>query len=240
MGMASETKAKKAEVTAKGLFRRPEISRKNILIALALVAIFASALIMRVYPARYGYYLNEFDPFFDYYATDHIVKSVDQKGLAGFAEYFTWNDNKTWYPEGRPVARTSQVGLHFGGALSYLVLRNLFASSVSLYDYLVMFPAVFGALTTMTMFLLVRRVAGAGGGLLAALVIAVSTPIISRGNLGWFKSEPFALFLATAGAYLFLTIYDSKINLRSFLIRAVLSGFLLGYANTAWGGSLYF
>ena len=238
--MASETKAKKAEVTAKGLFRRPEISRKNILIALALVAIFASALIMRVYPARYGYYLNEFDPFFDYYATDHIVKSVDQKGLAGFAEYFTWNDNKTWYPEGRPVARTSQVGLHFGGALSYLVLRNLFASSVSLYDYLVMFPAVFGALTTMTMFLLVRRVAGAGGGLLAALVIAVSTPIISRGNLGWFKSEPFALFLATAGAYLFLTIYDSKINLRSFLIRAVLSGFLLGYANTAWGGSLYF
>ncbi|MBM3897072.1 MAG: hypothetical protein FJ358_00890 [Thaumarchaeota archaeon] len=236
--MASEEA--KTEVTAKGLFRRPVISRKSILIALALVAIFAAALIMRVYPARYGYYLNEFDPFFDYYATNFIVNSFDQKGFAGLADYFTWTDYKTWYPEGRPVARTSQVGLHFGGALTYLVLRGLFGSAVGLYDYLVMFPPVFGALTTLTVFLLVRRIAGAGGGLLASLVIAVSTPIIARGNLGWFKSEPFALFLTTAGAYLFLTIYDSKINFRSFLIRAVLSGFLLGYANTSWGGSLYF
>jgi dolichyl-diphosphooligosaccharide--protein glycosyltransferase len=238
--MASETETKKAEVTAKGLFRRPEISRKSILIALALVAIFASALIMRVYPARYGYYLNEFDPFFDYYATNFIVNSFDHKGFAGLADYFSWTDYKTWYPEGRPVARTSQVGLHFAGALTYLVVRGFFGSAVSLYDYLVMFPPVFGALTTLMVFLLVRRIAGAGGGLLASLVIAVSTPIIARGNLGWFKSEPFALFLTTAGAYLFLTIYDSNIKFRGFLIRAVLAGFLLGYANTAWGGSLYF
>lgn len=238
--MTTEAESKKTEISFKGLFKRPEISRKSILIALALVAIFASALIMRVYPARYGYYLNEFDPYFDYYATNFLVKGFDTKGIAGLMDYFSWTDTMTWYPEGRPVARTSQVGLHFGGALTYLVVRNLFGSGVTLYDYLVMFPAVFGALTTLTMFLLVRRIAGTGGGILAALFIAVSNPIITRGNLGWFKSEPFALFLATAGAYLFLTIYDSNLSFRSFTIRAILAGFLLGYANTSWGGALYF
>ncbi|MBI2126086.1 MAG: hypothetical protein HYU02_02060 [Thaumarchaeota archaeon] len=235
-----ETESKKTEFSIGGLFKRPEISRKSLLIALALVAIFSAALVMRVYPARYGYYLNEFDPYFDYYATNFLVKGFDTKGLQGIMEYFSWTDTKTWFPEGRPVARTSQVGLHFGGAITYLFLRNLLGASVSLYDYLVMFPAVFGALTTLTMFLLVRRVAGGGGGLLAALVIALSPPVISRGNLGWFKSEPFALFLATLGAYFFLTLYDSKISYKGFIMRAILAGFLLGYANTAWGGALYF
>lgn len=235
-----ESQSKKTEFSIRGLFKRPEVSRKSILLGLALVAIFSAALIMRVYPARYGYYLNEFDPYFDYYATNFLVKGFDTKGIAGMMEYFSWVDTATWYPEGRPVARTSQTGLHFGGAVSYIFLRGVFGASVSLYDYLVMFPAVFGALTTLTMFLIVRRVAGVGGGLLSAIVIALSPPVIARGNLGWFKSEPFALFLATFGAYFFLTLYDSKINYRSFLLRAILAGFLVGYANTAWGGALYF
>ena len=37
-----------------------------------------------------------------------------------------------------------------------------------------------------------KRIAGEAGGLFAALMIAVSPPLIERGNLGWFKSEPLA------------------------------------------------
>ncbi|MEE8238832.1 MAG: STT3 domain-containing protein [Nitrososphaerales archaeon] len=222
------------------LFQRPEMSRRSVLLSMALVAIFAAALIARVYPARYGYYLNEFDPYFDYYGASFIVDRYDAEGIVGFAEYFSWRDFKTWFPEGRDVAATSQVGLHFGGAVLYIIARDLFGIGSSLYDFLVLFPAVFGALTIIPIFLIVRRLVGPSGAILASLIIAFSTPLITRGNLGWFKSEPFALFLAISGSYLFLTLYDSKMNSRRFILTAVTSGFLLGYANTAWGGSLYF
>jgi len=216
------------------------MSRRSLLLSMALVAILAAALIARVYPARYGYYLNEFDPYFDYYGASFIVDRYDAKGILGFADYFSWRDFKTWFPEGRDVAATSQVGLHFGGAVLYIIARDVFGVASSLYDFLVIFPAVFGALTVIPIFLIVRRLIGPSGALLASLIIAFSTPLITRGNLGWFKSEPFALFLALSGSYLFLTLYDSKMNSRRFIMTAITSGFLLGYANTAWGGSLYF
>jgi dolichyl-diphosphooligosaccharide--protein glycosyltransferase len=216
------------------------MSRRSLLLSMALIAIFAAALIARVYPARYGYYLNEFDPYFDYYGASFIVDSFDEKGILGFADYFSWRDFKTWFPEGRDVAATSQAGLHFGGAVLYIIARDMFGIGSSLYDFLVLFPAVFGALTVIPIFLIVRRLTGPGGAILASLIIAFSTPLITRGNLGWFKSEPFALFLAISGAFFFLTLYDSKMTSRRFVLTAITAGLLLGYANTAWGGSLYF
>ncbi|MCL5317582.1 MAG: hypothetical protein M1503_04860 [Thaumarchaeota archaeon] len=220
--------------------QRPTVRRSTIIIALALVAIFSAALMMRIYPAKYGFYLHEFDPYFDYRATNYIVDHFDQKGVAGFIDYFSWRDYNTWYPEGRDVARTSQEGLHFTGAISYLVARNVLGINISLYDYLVLFPVFLGALTTLVTYLLVRKISSASAGLLAALVIAFSPPIIQRGAMGWFKSEPLALFLAIAGSYLFLTIYDERTSRLSQIIRAGSAGLILGLANTAWGGSMYF
>ena len=55
-----------------------------------------------------------------------MVDSFNEKGITGFLDYFTWIDTKTWYPEGRPVARTSQVGLHFAGAIFLIYIGGLF------------------------------------------------------------------------------------------------------------------
>lgn len=220
--------------------RRPTISSRNILLTLALVAVFSIALSLRIYPARYGYYLHEYDPYFDYYATNHLVEGVKAKGLDGLAEYFKWRDYSTWFPEGRDVAASSQVGLHFSGAILYLITTEIFNIQISLYDFLVILPVFLGAFTTLIMFLLVKRFAGAGGGLLAALFFATSPPILGRGSLGWFKSEPLALFLALSATYLYLTIYDSNVKMRGVMWRAGLAGILLGYANTCWGGAQYF
>src|SRR3712207_8646541 len=49
--------------------------------------------------------LNEFDPFFDYRATQYIVDN-------GIEAYFKWHDNMSWYPDGRDIPSTSQSGLH--------------------------------------------------------------------------------------------------------------------------------
>ena len=211
-----------------------------------LVAVFVIAILMRVFPAKYGFYLNEFDPYYDYKAANFIVTSFDQSwnagqlGLPGLMHYFSWTDYTTWFPEGRAVAATSQDGLQFAGAISYLFFRNIFGLQYSLYDYLVLFPVFVGALTSVVFYFLVKRIAGEAGGLFAALMIAVSPPLIERGNLGWFKSEPLCIFLFAISAYLFLTLLDSPMTNRQRIFRAVFAGLLAGYANTAWGGGLYF
>ena len=219
--------------------RRPQIRRRTIIITLALAAIFSAALIMRIYPAKYGFFINEFDPYFDYYATDFLVQHFDEKGLLGMLDYFSWIDTQTWYPEGRNVAFSSQVGLHFAGALLYIITRSIIGISITLYDFIVLFPVIIGSFTTLAMYLLVKRISNSSAGLLAALVIAFSPPIIQRGALGWFKSEPLALFLIILGSYFFLTIYNENVSRQGLILRAGIAGFLLGFANTAWGGSLY-
>jgi dolichyl-diphosphooligosaccharide---protein glycosyltransferase len=227
------------------------------IVSLSLVSIFVIALFMRSFPAKYGFYLNEFDPYYDYKSALYIVTSFDaswkagQGGFPGLLKYFSWTDYTTWFPEGRAVAPTSQDGLQFAGALSYLIARDLFGLQIcnapgscptgtSLYNFLVLFPVFIGSLTSIVFYFLVKRIAGDVGGLFAALMVAVSPPLIERGNLGWFKSEPLGIFLFAIGAYFFLTMLDSDMSSKQRVGRGLLAGFLLGYANTAWGGSEYF
>ena len=230
----------------RALAGRPAITRRNMIVALTLVSVFVIALFMRAFPAKYGFYLNEFDPYYDYKAAQFIVTSFNQSwaaghgGFPGLLQYFSWTDYTTWFPEGRAVANTSQDGLQMAGALSYLLLRNVFGLPMSLYNYLVLFPVFIGSLTAVVFYFLVKRIAGEAGGLFAALMIAVSPPLIERGNLGWFKSEPLGIFLFAVSSLIFLTILDSDMSSRQRVFRGIIAGFLLGYANTAWGGAEYF
>ena len=79
-----------------------------------LVLAFSTSFLIRSQPAGYGFELNEFDPFFNFRATEYIVEN-------GFSEYFKWNDDKSWYPHGRDVSATSQVMLHSTAAISYQI-----------------------------------------------------------------------------------------------------------------------
>jgi dolichyl-diphosphooligosaccharide--protein glycosyltransferase len=229
------------------------------MVALVLVSVFSVSILIRAFPAKYGFYLNEFDPYYDYYAAQHVVTLAQQHGLyyalfnnpsnCGAAVltschlqqgYFNWHDIATWFPYGRDVPATSQDGLQLAGATLYLLLNSVFGIQMSLYDFLVLFPVFLGAFTAVLFFFLVRRIAGDAAGLFAALMMAVSPPLIERGNLGWFKSEPLAIFLFAGASYLFLTLFDADRTARSKFIRGAAAGLLIGYANTAWGGSLYF
>ncbi len=226
-----------------------------------MAIVFVIALFMRIYPAQYGWYLNEFDPYFDYYASLHVVTLAEQHGLwyALFNQvncprvpstqtlaaalncqsqqgYFYWHTSQFWFPYGRDVAPSSQVGLQLTGAFTYLFINGLFRIPISYYDWIVFFPALVGSLTTISLYFLVKKITNSAGGILAALVFAVSPPILQRGNLGWFKSEPLALFLATIGAYFFLTVYNSKTTTQGMLLRGLIAGLMFGYADTAWGG----
>jgi len=226
---------------------------------MVLSIVFAIAVIMRAYAAKYGFYLNEFDPYYDYYAAQHIVNLFHAQGLwaAFFANppncgptvytachnmqgYFYWHDITTWFPVGRNVAATSQGGLQVFGAMSYIVAHDIFGVPISLYDWLIVLPVFLGSLTCVLFYFLVRKIAGDAAGLFAALIFAVSPPIIERGNLGWFKSEPLAILLFVAASYLMLTVFDKDRPLRGRVLRSLAGGLLIGYGNTAWGGGDYF
>ena len=241
---------------AKSVFYRPVMSRRTATIFLAMSLVFVIALIMRLYPAVYGWYLNEFDPYFDYYASLHIVTLAQQHGLyyALFNNpsncspsdlsqvchdnqgYFFWHDIRTWFPYGRNVAATSQDGLQLTGAISYLFINSVLHLPISYYDYLVFFPVMIGSLTIIPLYYLVKKITNSAGGIFAALIFAVSPPILERGNLGWFKSEPLSLFASCIGAYFFLSMYSSKTSTRGVLVRSVIAGTMFGYSMISWGG----
>jgi len=199
------------------------------LLIIGILAISLSISVMvRSQAADYGLQLNEFDPFFNYRATQFIVDN-------GFSEYFDWNDDMSWHPEGRNVSATSQVMLHITAALLYPV----FDSSLDLYEFTIIFPILFGSLTVIVIFALVRVIGGTTAGLFAALLFSLSVPVIVRGTIGWFKSEPLGLFYGLLGVYLFLSGIKSE-NRKIAIAKLVGGGIFLSFGLASWGGIQFF
>jgi len=200
----------------------------HLLIIAILVISFSISFLIRFQPAEFGYELNEFDPYFNFRATEFIVEN-------GLVAYFDWHDDLSWHPIGRDVSATSQIMLHITTASMY----QIFGGSSSLYDFAIIFPVVIGSLTTIVIFALVRVIGGTTAGLFSSLFFAISLPIIIRGNLGWLKSEPLGLFFGLLGAYLFLSAIKSD-NKKHALMKIVGGGIIFAFGLSSWGGIQFF
>ena len=183
---------------------------------------------LRVQPLDYGFELTEYDPFFNYRATEFMVEN-------GLPAYLEWHDDLSWHPYGRDVSATSQVMLHTSAA----VLYQIFGMGSSLYGFTIWLPAVIGSLTTIVIFALVRTVGGTTAGILASLFFAISPIIIMRGTVGWFKSEPLGLFYGLLAVYLLLSAIKSDKGKVS-VAKIVGAGILLAFGLASWGGVQFF
>ena len=201
---------------------------KHLLILVVLILSFSISLILRSQVLDYGYELNEFDPFFNFRATEFLVNN-------GLFEYLDWHDVKSWYPNGRDISATSQVMLHVTAAITY----QIFGSNMELYDFTILFPGIIGALTTIVIFALVRTIGGTTAGLFGSLLFAISVPIIIRGSMGWFKSEPLGLFYGLFGLYLFLSGIKSD-NKKITISKLIGGGIFLAFGLASWGGIQFF
>ena len=110
---------------------------QHLLVIGVLILSFSISMSIRSTPLAYGFELFEFDPFFNYRATDYILEN-------GYDAYFKWIDEKTWHPFGRNVSETSQVTLHITAASLY----PAFNFGSSLYDFTILFPLIIGSLTS--------------------------------------------------------------------------------------------
>jgi len=205
-----------------------ELRARHLLVIAVLASSFTVSALIRAQPAEYGFELHEFDPFFNYRATEFLVEN----GLAAYGE---WHDELSWHPDGRDISRTSQFMQHATAAALY----GAFGGGSSLLDFVIVLPLVLGALTGVAVFALVRVIAGTTAGLLASLFYAVSVPIIIRGPIGWFKAEPIGLFYGVIGVYLFLSGITAS-GRREAALRLAGAGIVMSMALSAWGGTQFF
>ncbi|MEM3403636.1 MAG: STT3 domain-containing protein [Nitrososphaeria archaeon] len=220
--------------------KRPEIKREKMILIYAIVIIFVLSTGTRLFSGKYGFYINEFDPYFQYLSTDYIVKSFDQKGFGGLFDYFNWIDLMAWYPEGRNVAATSFSGLHYIGALSYIILRDILRVNVSLYDYLVLLPVVIGGFISIAIYFLGKEIDGESVGIFAGVISAVSPPLVSRDAFGWWDTEPIAYLFGIITLLLLISFIKEERTTLLSIIKASIAGILLGLSMTIWGGAMYF
>ncbi len=200
----------------------------HLLVIGVLVLSFSISFLIRSQAAEFGSELNEFDPFFNFRATEFIVEN-------GYLEYFDWHDDMSWYPGGRNISATSQVMLHMTAAGTY----QIFGGDLSLYDFTILFPVIFGSLTVIVIFALVRVIGGTTAGLFAAILFSVSLPILLRGTIGWFKSEPLGIFYGLLGLYFFLSGIKSE-NKKIAIPKLIAGGIILGLGLSSWGGIQFF
>jgi len=201
---------------------------RSLLIIGILVLCFSLTFIIRIQPLEYGFELNEFDPFFNYRATEFIVEN-------GLPAYLEWHDDLSWHPYGRDVSSTSQVMLHTTAATLY----QTFGMGSSLYDFAIWFPVIISSLTAIIIFALVRTIGGTTAGLFASLFFAISPILILRGSIGWFKSEPLGLFYGLLAVYLLLSGLKSDKGKIS-IAKIVGAGVLLAFGIASWGGVQFF
>ena len=201
---------------------------QHLLVVGVLILSISISMVIRSTPASYGFELFEFDPFFNYRATDYLINNGSQA-------YFDWFDEKSWYPHGRDISSNSQVVLHFSTAFLY----PIFGFGLSVYHFTILFPLVIGSITSIFVFAFVRVLGGTTAGLLSALIFSISVPIITRGLIGWFKSEPLGFFFGFLGLYLFVSGIKFNKGKISF-IKLILSGLFLSLGLSAWGGILFF
>ena len=193
---------------------------------LAVIAIlllsFSISYSIKSQPLDYGNELHEFDPFFNFRATEYMVEN-------GFSEYLDWHDEKSWYPTGRDISATSQTMLHITAATTY----QIFGGNSNLYDFTIIFPLVIISLTVFVIFALVRLFAGTTAGLISSLLFAVSLPIAVRATSGWFKSEPLGIFYGLLGVYLFLSGIKSK-NKKIAVLKIISAGIITTFGMVSW------
>lgn len=204
-----------------------DLKFRHLLIIGILSLSFSISFLIRSQPADFGWELHEFDPFFNYRATQYVVDN-------GINAYFEWNDDLSWYPTGRDVSSNSQVMLHVTAAITYWIFGG-----GNLYDFTILFPVIFGSLTAIVVFALVRVIGGTTAGLFASLFFSISLPIIIRGQIGWFKSEPLGLFFSVLAVYLFLSGIKSK-NFKISISKMITSGIFITFGLSAWGGDQFF
>ena len=209
----------------------PRVSRRDILWFLCILSTVLLSVFVRILPLKWGFTMNEFDPYFNYEVTKYVVDN-------GFTSFVKWYTYRAWYPFGRDIGHSSFPGLPFTGALLYHFITAL-GFSVTVMDVCIIFPVLMGAVTCIVAYYFGKEVAGKGVGLLSALFIALSPAHIGRTILGFYDTETVGILGSLLAFLFYLRSLDQTKKWQVSLGYAIASGLSLGWVFASWGASRY-
>ena len=214
------------------------------IVALVVTLSFIIALTLRAAPMKWGVYLNEFDPFYEYYLAEKLLEKGNGDVWKGIAWWFGWwfdprreKDTLFWAPYGRDLRRTSQPGAAMFSALTYVFMTRVLGLEVDLYTVHAFIPVVGAATASIAIFFLGRELRDDVTGALASLALSVSWAFIYRTNLGA-KHEGLAVPFMILAFWAFLKACRAHTT-RSSLLWSILAGIFLGGVVLSWGAYLY-
>jgi dolichyl-diphosphooligosaccharide---protein glycosyltransferase len=217
---------------------RIPITHSTILCYSALILILFISFTIRFLPVQWEIpsnviHLNEFDPYYQYMLTQHMV----QNGLLSPYVGSGWVNMQVWYPFGLNT-QTSLPALPMTAAAAYDVVTAL-GIHVDLMSFCSMVPVVIGTLACLVMYFIGKDMGGKAVGLFSALFLALAPSYLQRSSLGFFDTEVPGLIGLLVFILFFLRSIDNNKSLRSSILYSVGSALALAYFMSGWGAAFY-
>jgi dolichyl-diphosphooligosaccharide--protein glycosyltransferase len=223
-----EALATRVEGTRKVL---SSVSRGTVIEAIILSIIVLIAVAVRIMPIRWGFFLNEFDPYLQWRMAQYVVDH-------GFLAWFNWHDTMSWYPYGADMPTWNLYGEAFVVAAITILLRNV-GVNASVFNVAVIFPVVAGTITVLAAYFLGKDFWGKGAGMLTALFLALNPSSIGRTQLGFLRHEPLGILLMILIFLFFRRSVASNSSMRRTLTYGALTGFSLFYLAASWAAAYF-
>jgi dolichyl-diphosphooligosaccharide--protein glycosyltransferase len=201
--------------------------------SLAIMWILREAYQIRLYAINnYGRVIHEFDPWFNFRATQYLADN-------GIAKFFHWFDYMSWYPLGRPVGTTIYPGMQLTSVAIWKTMNN-FGFPMSLNDVCCFVPAWFGVVATTFLGLLTTECTGSiNSGVLAAAIMSIIPAHIMRSVGGGYDNESIAISAMCITFYFWCrSLRHADVNKGSWMIGAV-AGVAHIYMAAVWGGYVF-
>ena len=196
---------------------------------LSLTLVLAS--LVRLLPLRWGAYISEFDPYFNFNDMRQITAN-------GWQSWYTYVNTSEWFPFGRAPVVTSYPGTSFTGTLIYQFFQSI-GVNISLYDAAVYSPILLGAFAVLVTYFFAKDLCGKSAGLFAALFTAFSSSLISRTELGFFRNEGVGVPTMILTFLFFMRAVNPGKSLKSTIIYSMMSSISLIYMSFSWGSFRY-
>ena len=217
---------------------RIQVSHGTVITYTALLLILFIAFTIRVLPIRWeipsgSLGLNEFDPYYQYSLTNHMVS----QGLLSPYWPTAWVNYQQFYPSGLDMS-ISYPSLPATTATLYSVVSAL-GVNIDLMSFCSLMAPVLGVIAVFILYFVGKDMGGKTVGLLSALVMALSPSVIQRSSLGFFDTETTGVVALLLFIFLFLRAIDQKKPLKSMFLYSIGSALALAYFASAWGANYF-
>jgi dolichyl-diphosphooligosaccharide--protein glycosyltransferase len=181
---------------------------------------------------RYESIIHEFDPWFNYRATQVLQ-------TRGLVEFWDWFDDLTWYPLGRAVGATVYPGMMITSHLIERVL-SFIGLPLDIRNVCVFLAPGFSALTALASYLLTFEITGKSEtGLLAALFTGICPAYISRSVAGSYDNEAVSIFAMIFTFFLYVKSLNQVLDNQGSMIWGGLAALSYFYMVSSWGGYVF-